>query len=95
MLEALDNALGRRVEVTGANAGLHMVVWLRDVSPAQLEAVMAHAADRGVGVYSVAPYYATPPRAGGLLLGYAGLTEREIGEGIRLLAKTIGPRRRR
>ena len=95
MLEALDEALGRRVEVSGANAGLHMVVWLRDISPAQLGAVMTRAADLGVGVYSVAPYYAEPPRAAGLLLGYAGLTEREIGEGIQLLAKAIGPRRRR
>ena len=30
-----------------------------------------------------------------LALGYAGLTEREIREGIRRLAKAIGPRRRR
>ena len=95
MLEALDEALGRRVEVSGANAGLHMVVWLRDVSPAELDAVTTRAADLGVGVYSVAPYYAEQPRAAGLLLGYAGLTEREIRDGIRLLAKAIGPRRRR
>ena len=62
MLEALDDALGRRVEVSGANAGLHMVAWLRDVPAAQLDEVIARAADLGVGVYSVAPYYADPPR---------------------------------
>ena len=95
MLEALDEGLGKRVEVSGANAGLHMVAWLRDIPAAQLDAVITCAADLGVGVYSVAPYYTDPPGAAGLLLGYAGLTEAEIREGIRLLAKAVGPRRRR
>ena len=57
--------------------------------------MIARAADLGVGVYSVAPYYAKPPLKAGLLLGYAGLTEREIREGVRVLAKAVGPRRRR
>ena len=95
MLEALVDALGNRVEVSGANAGLHMVAWLRDTPAAQLDDVIARAADLGVGVYSVAPYYADPPLKAGLLLGYAGLTEREIREGVRVLAKAVGYRRRR
>ena len=34
LLEALATSLGRRVEVSGANAGMHLLVWLRDVAPA-------------------------------------------------------------
>ena len=37
----------------------------------------------GVGLYSIAPYYATPPRRAGLLFGYASLTEADIAAGVR------------
>jgi GntR family transcriptional regulator/MocR family aminotransferase len=45
------------------------------------------AAERGVGVYPVAPYFATPPPRAGLLLGYASVDEDAIGEGIARLAE--------
>ena len=35
-----------------------------------------------VGTYSVAPYYAEPPRRAGLLFGSAALTEGEIRAGV-------------
>ena len=89
MLEAFQVALGDRVEIAGANAGIHMVVWLRDVSADRLDDLVARAAARGIGIYPVAPYYAAPPPVAGLLLGYAGLTEREIRDGIRLLGQLI------
>ena len=92
MLEAFDGTMGDRVEISGANAGIHMVVWLRGVPAHCLGDIIERAADRGVGIYPLAPYYATPPERAGLLLGYAGLTEREIREGIHRLAQAIGPR---
>jgi GntR family transcriptional regulator/MocR family aminotransferase len=92
MLAAFAEFLGDRVEVVGANAGIHMVVWLREVPAQRLDEVIAQAAERGIGIYSVAPYYATAPAGSGLVLGYAGLTEREIHEGIRLLSPLIGRR---
>ena len=95
MLEAFAACLGDRVEVVGANAGIHMVAWLRDVPAERLDDVIAKAAERGIGIYSVAPYYANPPAGSGLVLGYAGLTEREIHEGIRLLSPLIGGRNQR
>ncbi len=95
MLDAFAETFGDRAEIDGANAGIHMVVWLRDVAAACLEDLIARAADRDVGLYSVAPYYAEPPETAGLLLGYAGLTEQEIRDGIRLLGTVIGRRRGR
>ncbi len=43
----------------------------------------------GVGAYSAGPFFRTPPAYACLLLGYASLTEKEIGEGIRRLAAAI------
>jgi GntR family transcriptional regulator / MocR family aminotransferase len=90
MIDAFRQELADRVDIAGANAGLHMVVWLRGVAAASVDDLVARAADRGVGIYSVAPYYLKPPETAGLLLGYGGLTEREIRDGVRLLAKVIG-----
>jgi GntR family transcriptional regulator/MocR family aminotransferase len=86
LLASLREHLGDRVEIMGANAGVHLVVWLRDVPARGLGRVIAGAAEAGVGVYPVAPYYIEPPRRAGLILGYASLAEREIREGIGRLA---------
>jgi GntR family transcriptional regulator/MocR family aminotransferase len=89
LLEALTKHLGDRVEIMGANAGVHLLVWLRDVLPRGLNRVIAAAAAEGVGVYPVAPYYVEPPRRAGLILGYASLTESQIRSGIKRLAAVV------
>ena len=89
LLESLEEHLGDQVEIMGANAGVHLVVWLRDVPPRGLQRVIRSAADAGVGVYPVAPYYIEPPRRGGLILGYASLTEGQIRTGIDRLAAVL------
>ncbi len=89
LLDALEDRFGDRVEVVGANAGLHVVVWLRDVDVAALEDVTRRAAARGVGIYPITPYYMRPPNRAGLLFGYAPLTEREIREGVAALRDSL------
>jgi len=89
LIAALRERFGSRVEIAGENTGVHLVVWLNDVPPRELGALIARAARAGVGIYSVAPYYAEPPRRAGLLFGYAALTEGEIGAGVRRLAELI------
>jgi GntR family transcriptional regulator/MocR family aminotransferase len=89
LLEALDMYLGTRVEVSGANAGVHLLVWLQDVAPQYLGAFIDCAARAGVGLYPVTPYYLVPPPRAGLLLGYAGLTEEEIRAGVQRLAAVL------
>ncbi len=68
---------------------MHLVVWLRDVRPRDLGALIERAGRAGVGIYPVAPYYAAPPRCAGLLFGYAALTEGEIRAGVRRLAELL------
>jgi GntR family transcriptional regulator/MocR family aminotransferase len=89
LIEALRRHFGDRVEIAGENTGVHLVVWLNDVRPADLAPAIARAAKAGVGIYSVAPSYAEPPRRAGLLFGYAALTEAEIRAGVRRLAEIL------
>ena len=86
LLAALERELGDAVEVGGANAGLHVVVWLPGVRAGELRALRDLAARRDVGVQPVSPFYAARPRRAGVLLGYAALDEAEIAEGVRRFA---------
>jgi GntR family transcriptional regulator/MocR family aminotransferase len=89
LVEALQEHCGADVEITGASAGLHIAVWLRHVAAGAVSDLVARAADRGVGIYPIAPYFLRPPRRAGLLLGYANLSERDIVEGVRRLGTLL------
>jgi GntR family transcriptional regulator / MocR family aminotransferase len=91
LLDAVAAHLGERVEVLGANAGLHVMVRLRGVAPAREAAIVSRAAAAGVGVYSPASFYLAPERRpeAALLLGYAGLTPEQIRHGIARLARVL------
>lgn len=89
LVDALERNLGDRVEIAGADAGVHLLVWLNHVRPNDIDPLVARAAQVGVGIYSVNPYYSRPPRRAGLLFGYAALTETEIRAGISRLATVV------
>jgi GntR family transcriptional regulator/MocR family aminotransferase len=89
LIGALRDRFGSRAEIAGGNTGVHLVVWLNDVAPPDLSALIARAATAGVGIYSVAPYYTGPLRRAGLLFGYAALTEGEIRAGVGRLAELL------
>jgi len=89
LLEAIAAHLGDRVEVSGANAGVHVLLWLRGVRSDRIDALVERAARVGVGVSSIAPFCLKPPARAGLLLGYASLSEDEIRSGIQRLATVL------
>jgi GntR family transcriptional regulator/MocR family aminotransferase len=89
LIGALRQHFGDRVEIAGENTGVHLLVWLNDVPKRDLEPLIARAAHAGVGLYPISPYYASPPRRAGLLVGYASLTEADIRAGIRRLAEVV------
>jgi GntR family transcriptional regulator/MocR family aminotransferase len=89
LLDALAEQFGDRVEVQGANAGIHVIAWLGDVPRSAVDDLVDRARAEGVGIYSVAPYYIDPPERAGLLLGYASLSERDIREGVARLARIM------
>lgn len=87
LLDAIETGFGDRVEVTGAGAGAHVVLWpRRRVSE---DALIAAAAARGVGVYGISPYFLKRSPRAGLMLGYSRMKESEIREGILRLRAVI------
>src|SRR3954451_10194143 len=92
---ALLDALGRELpgaRVTGAAAGLHAVVML----PPGIDeaALVERAAREEVAVTGLATLHRRArPSGPGLVLGYAPLTEREIGEGVRRFSTKVGASR--
>jgi GntR family transcriptional regulator/MocR family aminotransferase len=93
LLDALERHVRDDVEVIGANAGVHLVVWLRHLPRAALAALVSSAAASGVGVYPVDPYYLRRPARAGLMLGYAALDEPRIEAGVARLAAVIAATR--
>jgi GntR family transcriptional regulator/MocR family aminotransferase len=89
LLAAVAKHLGDRVDVAGANAGLHLLLWLRGVPARETPRIVARAARAGVGVYAPDPFYLGRPPGAGLVLGYASLDEDAIREGIRRLARSL------
>jgi GntR family transcriptional regulator/MocR family aminotransferase len=88
--DALLAALRRHVPAfrpSGTAAGLHLLAWL----PEGLEedALVERAAGLGLGIYGIAPYRLAASDAGGVIFGYAGLTEAAIDDGVRLLAEAV------
>ena len=91
LLDALHTHLPD-LEPAGIAAGQHVVAWL----PPDLDeaAVVAAAARHGLGIHGVGPYRITGAGPGGLIFGYAILSETAIAEGVALLAMAIREVRR-
>ena len=88
LCRAVEEHFGNRAIVAGANAGLHVLLRLDGLNATELDRLVQNARNVSVGVYSLAPYYLRKPKRVGLILGYTLLNERDIREGIRLLAQT-------
>lgn len=67
LVEALDRHLGRRAEISGSNAGDHILLWLRDFSFDRTPELRRRAEAVGVRVFSVRPFYISAPKLEGLL----------------------------
>ncbi len=89
LLGAVARQLGGRAAISGTTAGLHVLLRLDGLSRRDVPALCDACRERGVGVYPAAPFYARPPSHAELLLGYGGLSEAAIREGIRRLAVAV------
>jgi GntR family transcriptional regulator / MocR family aminotransferase len=87
LLEAIHKYLGDGVNVTGAGAGTHIVLWPR--KRVAEKSAIEDAASRGVGIYAISPYYLRSPQRTGFMLGYSRMREDEIDEGIDRLSKVL------
>src|SRR6266498_1710240 len=89
LVAAVRKEFRERAEVCGANAGLHLLVWLKGSGGGMIADVHGKAEKAGVGLYGVESFYIKPPKRTGIVLGYAPLPESEIREGIRCLAAVL------
>ena len=94
VLEHLSAALGNKIDIEGSAAGSHVVVWFKQIPASWEGELVAEALSAGVGIYPISPFYASPNNASrqdsaGIVLGYAGVTEREIAQGISRLAEVV------
>lgn len=95
LLAAVAEALGDAAVVAGTDAGLHILLWLPDVSVAREAAILAKARAAGIGLYPVSPLYAPGgdrPACVGLVMGYAALEDDALRRGIAALADLLATR---
>jgi GntR family transcriptional regulator/MocR family aminotransferase len=89
LLDAVERELGERATVLGESAGLHVLLRLHATPARDVARLRTACRERGVGVYPAAHFYTTPPRHAELLLGYGGLAERAIRDGVRRLGEAL------
>lgn len=100
LLDALRRRFGDRIQIDGAAAGLHVVVWFRDLLRKSETMLIEAARLKGVGLYPVSPLFdprhpGRRPNAAGFVMGYAALEPRQIERGCKLLAEAVDELRMR
>ncbi len=89
--DELLSAIGRHCRgwrVRGAAAGLHL---LAEAPPSvDVERLVERCATQSVRLYSLSRYTARPRARGGIVFGYAKLTDAEIAEGMRRVGRVLG-----
>ena len=86
LVEALRAELGERVTIGPAEAGIHLVLGLPD--GVDDLALVADARREGIAVTPLSPHYTSDARSG-LLLGFGGLRDEVLHEGVRRLSPLI------
>jgi GntR family transcriptional regulator/MocR family aminotransferase len=87
LVDAVAKEAPEKLEVIGAEAGMHLVALLpKGMSDV---AVVQRAAKAGISAMPLSFCYAKPPSRGGLILGYGGADPRQIREAMRKLAACL------
>lgn len=89
LLEGLRRCGRGNLEIVDSCAGMHLVVWMRDLDQARGQAFLARARDHGLGLYAITPYYMDVPDRFGLLMGYGGLSVAEIEQALVIFAQCL------
>jgi GntR family transcriptional regulator/MocR family aminotransferase len=89
LIESLSHELPERARLSGADAGLHVLLRLDELAMRGVRALREACRAHGVGIYPAAPFYARPPRRAEVLLGYGALGEDAIREGVRRLRRAL------
>lgn len=83
LLEVIESELGTSVKIRGGNSGLHLLL---DVdSSFNEEELIVRAKEQGVKIYPASVFYKSQPPQRTVLIGFAGVSEDHIREGIKKL----------
>jgi GntR family transcriptional regulator/MocR family aminotransferase len=87
LVSAIRNHMRGLVEVIGDEAGMHLVALL----PANADDMLVskEAAQQGICAVPLSCCYVNPPNRGGLILGYGGISPRQIQDAILKLAAIV------
>lgn len=88
LVQALHTHLGQQVRFVDEPAGLHIMLYLADRTQDEAQLVQ-QAASVGVRVQGGSWYHAERPSPPSLLLGFTGLTEEAIVEGVQRLSRFV------
>jgi GntR family transcriptional regulator/MocR family aminotransferase len=77
------------LEPNDSRAGMHLVGWLPGWTSLRVQALVARALERGLGLHPIEPHYLGRPRPAGLLLGYAALSAKQLREASQLLGECL------
>lgn len=87
LVEGIQSQMSDKLEVIGAEAGMHLVALL---PPAVSDVALSKkAAEIGISAMPLSACHLKPPVRGGLILGYGGTDTRQIRDGIRKLRMLI------
>lgn len=94
LTEALHAKFGSRINIAGAKAGLHVVVWIKDLPHMREQELIERGRRIGLGLYSVHTHYDPSCQAAcgevlGLVMGYAALEPERITEGVEMLSRIV------
>jgi GntR family transcriptional regulator / MocR family aminotransferase len=87
LLSEMEKHLKGLIEVKKAEAGMHLIGWLQ--AGADDEKISNDLREHGVRAAPVSAYCINRSKQGGLLLGYTAFNERQIGEGVKRMAKRL------
>jgi GntR family transcriptional regulator/MocR family aminotransferase len=87
LVHMLKKRLGSRIEVASAQAGMNLVVWLQSHVDDRLVALEAKQHD--LDLLPLSALTMAHPRQPGLLLGFGGIQERDIIEGVDRLERVL------
>jgi GntR family transcriptional regulator / MocR family aminotransferase len=86
------DSLGRlepHVELGPHQAGMHLVMWFRQLRFSRLDGFLRHARSVGLGLYPIHPYYRIKPPRPGLIIGYAGTSNAQLKTAMDLLSHCL------
>jgi GntR family transcriptional regulator / MocR family aminotransferase len=89
LIEGLDRHAAGRITVQDSGTGMHLIAWLPGFDGAAVQGLIDTAAERGLGLHSLAPHYETPPPVQALLLGFAAASVAQIHQATRLLGECL------